>query len=96
MLLAILLNLTMIGFGGGKGVGIRKRMKKKEATLLELKFLLNNLGQVIVEKSTVDPKLFREAFDKRLPEYPNTIVLQNFLARINSLTDKFIEDAEIF
>jgi len=71
-------------------------MKKKEATLLELKFLLNNLGQVIVEKSTVDPELFREAFDKRLPEYPNTIVLQNFLARINSLTDKFIEDAEIF
>ena len=96
MLLVILLNPTVIGFGGGNGVGIRRRMKKKEATLLELKFLLNNLGQVVVEKSTIDPKLFREAFDKRLPEYPNTIVLQNFLARINNLTDKFIEDAEIF
>jgi len=71
-------------------------MKKQEVTLLELKFLLNNLGQVVVEKSTIDPKLFRKAFDKRLPEYPNTIVLQNFLARINNLTDKFIEDAEIY
>jgi len=96
MLLVILLNPTVIGFGGGNWGGIRRRMKKKEATLLELKFLLNNLGQVVVEKSTIDPKLFREAFDKRLPEYPNTIVLQNFLARINNLTDKFIEDAEIF
>jgi len=96
MLLVILLNPTVIGFGGGSRGGIRRKMKKKEATLLELKFLLNNLGQVVVEKSTIDPKLFREAFDKRLPEYPNTIVLQNFLARINNLTDKFIEDAEIF
>ena len=86
----------MIGTGGGRRDGVKKKMKKQEVTLLELKFLLNNLGQVVVEKSTIDPKLFREAFDKRLPEYPNTIVLQNFLARINNLTDKFIEDAEIF
>jgi hypothetical protein len=86
----------VIGTGGGRRDGVKKKMKKQEVTLLELKFLLNNLGQVVVEKSTIDPKLFREAFDKRLPEYPNTIVLQNFLARINNLTDKFIEDAEIF
>ena len=71
-------------------------MKKQEATLLELKFLLNSLGQVVVEKSTIDPKLFRQAFDKKLPQYPNTIVLENFITRINNLTDKFIEDAEIF
>ena len=71
-------------------------MKKQEATLLELKFLLNSLGQVVVEKSTIDPKLFRQAFDKKLPEYPNTIALENFITRINNLTDKFIEDAEIF
>ena len=86
----------MIGTGGGRRDGVKKKMKKQEVTLLELKFILNNIGQVVVEKSPIDPKLFREAFDKRLPEYPNTIVLQNFLARINNLTDKFIEDAEIF
>ena len=71
-------------------------MKKQEATLLELKFLLNNFGQVVVEKSTINPKLFREAFDKKLPQCPNTIVLENFITRINNLTDKFLEDAEIF
>ena len=71
-------------------------MKKQEATLLELKFLLNSLGQVVVEKSTIDPKLFRQAFDKKLPQYPNTIVLENFITRINNLADKFVEDAEIF
>ena len=71
-------------------------MKKQEATLLEIKFLLNSFGQVVVEKSTIDPGLFRQAFDKKLPQYPNAIVLENFIARINNLTDKFIEDAEIF
>ena len=71
-------------------------MKKQEATLLELKFLLNSLGQVVVEKSTIDPELFRQAFDKKLPQYPNTIVLENFITRINNLADKFVEDAEIF
>ena len=86
----------MIDTGGGKRDGAKKKMRKQEATLLELKFLLNSLGQVVVEKSTIDPKLFRQAFDKKLPQYPNTIVLQNFIARINNLTDKFIEDAEIF
>jgi|TARA_R110002051_G_scaffold285882_1_gene348205 hypothetical protein len=50
----------------------------------------------VVEKSTIDPGLFRQAFDKKLPQYPNAIVLENFIARINNLTDKFIEDAEIF
>ena len=86
----------MIGTGGGMRDGVKKKMKKQEATLLELKFLLNSLGQVVVEKSTIDPKLFRQAFDKKLPQYPNTIVLENFITRINNLTDKFIEDAEIF
>jgi len=86
----------VIGTGGGMRDGIKKKMKKQEATLLELKFLLNSLGQVVVEKSTIDPKLFRQAFDKKLPEYPNTIALENFITRINNLTDKFIEDAEIF
>ena len=86
----------MIGTGGGMWDGVKKKMKKQEATLLELKFLLNSLGQVVVEKSTIDPKLFRQAFDKKLPQYPNTIVLENFITRINNLTDKFIEDAEIF
>ena len=86
----------MIGTGGGMRDGVKKKMKKQEATLLELKFLLNSLGQVVVEKSTIDPKLFRQAFDKKLPEYPNTIALENFITRINNLTDKFIEDAEIF
>ena len=86
----------MIGTGGGMKDGAKKKMKKQEATLLELKFLLNSLGQVVVEKSTIDPKLFRQAFDKKLPEYPNTIALENFITRINNLTDKFIEDAEIF
>ena len=86
----------MIGTGGGMKDGAKKKMKKQEATLLELKFLLNSLGQVVVEKSTIDPKLFRQAFDKKLPQYPNTIVLENFITRINNLTDKFIEDAEIF
>ena len=86
----------MIGTGGGMRDGVKKKMKKQDATLLELKFLLNSLGQVVVEKSTIDPKLFRQAFDKKLPEYPNTIVLENFITRINNLTDKFIEDAEIF
>jgi hypothetical protein len=86
----------VIGTGGGMKDGVKKKMKKQEATLLELKFLLNSLGQVVVEKSTIDPKLFRQAFDKKLPEYPNTIVLENFITRINNLTDKFIEDAEIF
>ena len=71
-------------------------MKKQEATLLELKFLLNSLGQVVVEKSTIDPVLFRQAFDTKLPQYPNTIVLENFITRINNLADNFIEDAEIF
>ena len=71
-------------------------MKKQEATLLEIRFLLNSFGQVVVEKSTIDPGLFRQAFDKKLPQYQNTIVLENFIARINNLTDKFIEDAEIF
>ena len=86
----------MIGTGGGMRDGVKKKMKKQEATLLELKFLLNSLGQVVVEKSTIAPKLFRQAFDKKLPQYPNTIVLENFITRINNLTDKFIEDAEIF
>ena len=86
----------MIGTGGGVKDGAKKKMKKQEATLLELKFLLNSLGQVVVEKSTIDPVLFRQAFDKKLPQYPNTIVLENFITRINNLTDKFIEDAEIF
>lgn len=88
----------MIATGGGRKGGTRQRMKKaqNEITLLELKFLLNNLGQVVVEKGTIDPKLFREAFDKGLPEYPNTIVLQNFLTRLNSLSDQFIEDSQIF
>ena len=86
----------MIDTGGGMKDGAKKKMKKQEATLLELKFLLNSLGQVVVEKSTIDPKLFRQAFDKKLPQYPNTIVLENFITRINNLTDKFIEDAEIF
>tara|TARA_R110002020_G_scaffold201799_1_gene404591 strand:+ start:511 stop:783 length:273 start_codon:yes stop_codon:yes gene_type:complete len=85
-----------IGTGGGAKDGAKKKMKKQEATLLELKFLLNSLGQVVVEKSTIDPILFRQAFDKKLPQYPNTIVLENFITRINNLTDKFIEDAEIF
>ena len=86
----------MIGTGGGMRDGVKKKMKKQEATLLELKFLLNSLGQVVVEKSTIDPKLFRQAFDKKLPQYPNTIVLENFITRINNLADNFIEDAEIF
>ena len=86
----------MIGTGGGMRDGVKKKMKTQEAPLLELKFLLNSLGQVVVEKSTIDPKLFRQAFDKKLPQYPNTIVLENFITRINNLTDKFIEDAEIF
>jgi|TARA_R100000789_G_C3008049_1_gene150581 hypothetical protein len=86
----------VIDTGGGNRDGIKKKMKKQEATLLKLKFILNNLGQVVVEKSTIDPKLFRKAFDNRLPEYPNTIILENFITRINNLTDKFIEDAEIF
>ena len=86
----------MIGTGGGMRDGVKKKMKKQEATLLELKFLLNSLGQVVVEKSTIDPKLFRQAFDKKLPEYPNTIALENFITRINNLADNFIEDAEIF
>jgi len=50
----------------------------------------------VVEKSTIDPVLFRQAFDKKLPQYPNTIVLENFITRINNLADKFVEDAEIF
>ena len=86
----------MIGTGGGVKDGAKKKMKKQEATLLELKFLLNSLGQVVVEKSTIDPELFRQAFDKKLPQYPNTIVLENFITRINNLADKFVEDAEIF
>ena len=86
----------MIDTGGGVKDGAKKKMKKQEATLLELKFLLNSLGQVVVEKSTIDPELFRQAFDKKLPQYPNTIVLENFITRINNLADKFVEDAEIF
>lgn len=86
----------MIGTGGGVKDGAKKKMKKQEATLLELKFLLNSLGQVVVEKSTIDPVLFRQAFDTKLPQYPNTIVLENFITRINNLADNFIEDAEIF
>jgi len=50
----------------------------------------------VVEKSTIDPVLFRQAFDNKLPQYPNTIVLENFITRINNLADNFIEDAEIF
>ena len=98
MLPAILSSLIVIGIGGGRRGGTELKMKKiqNEITLLELKFLLNNLGQVVVEKGTIDPKLFREAFDKGLPEYPNTIVLQNFLTRLNSLSDQFIEDSTIF
>ena len=98
MLSPIPLSLTVIVTGGGRKGGTELKMKKiqKEITLLELKFLLNNLGQVVVEKGTIDPKLFREAFDKGLPEYPNTIVLQNFLTRLNSLSDQFIEDSTIF
>ena len=86
----------MIGTGGGVKDGAKKKMKKQEATLLELKFLLNSLGQVVVEKSTIDPVLFRQAFDTKLPQYPNTIVLENFITRIINLADNFIEDAEIF
>ena len=86
----------MIDTGGGVKDGAKKKMKKQEATLLELKFLLNSLGQVVVGKSTIDPELFRQAFDKKLPQYPNTIVLENFITRINNLADNFIEDAEIF
>ena len=86
----------MTGTGGGVKDGAKKKMKKQEATLLELKFLLNSLGQVVVEKSTIDPVLFRQAFDTKLPQYPNTIVLENFITRINNLADNFIEDAEIF
>jgi len=86
----------VIGTGGGAKDGAKKKMKKQEATLLELKFLLNSLGQVVVEKSTIDPVLFRQAFDNKLPQYPNTIVLENFINRINNLADNFIEDAEIF
>ena len=86
----------MLGTGGGVKDGAKKKMKKQEATLLELKFLLNSLGQVVGEKSTIDTVLFRQAVYTKLPQYPNTIVLENFITRINNLADNFIEDAEIF
>jgi hypothetical protein len=40
--------------------------------------------------------VFREVFDKKMPEYPNTVVLHNFIRRVNTLADQMIEDAEIF
>tara|TARA_R110002020_G_scaffold107602_4_gene249762 strand:- start:327 stop:593 length:267 start_codon:yes stop_codon:yes gene_type:complete len=88
----------VIDIGGGLKDGIRLRVKNKknEATLLELKFLLNSSGQVVVEKSTISPKVFREMFDKKMPEYPNTVVLHNFIRRVNTLAEQMIEDAEIF
>ena len=88
----------MLDTGGGSKYGTMLRVKNKqnEATLLELKFILNSSGQVVVEKSTISPQVFREVFDKKIPEYPNTVVLHNFIRRVNNLAEQMIEDSQIF
>ena len=66
-------------------------MRKAETVLSEVKVLLNNEGNVEVEYSNVPHDDFVKEMNNKLPDYPNTYILSNFMKRLRVLTNSYYD-----
>ena len=65
-------------------------MSRKASTVLsEVKVLLNNDGNVEVEYSDVPYDGFKEAMERKVPEYVNTHIILGFMKKLKNLSIEY-------
>ncbi len=66
--------------------------RKKETKLFSFSVLLNEDGDVVVEKQGLDPKAFKEAMDDWNDEYQNTHTLVALIHFLNTMSEELSRD----
>ena len=66
--------------------------RKKETKLFSFSVLLNEDGDVVVEKQGLDPKAFKEAMDDWNDEYQKTHTLVALIHFLNTMSEELSRD----